>query len=188
MRSFADLLTIYRIAAAPVVAAMALIGLRDAFFVLLIVSLVTDVLDGPISRRTGTTSRRGARLDTIADALTTLAGLLGLYIFERHLLQPEIGWLAVFLVTYAAAAIACLAKFRVLPAYHLYLSKLGAVLAGLFVTWLYVFEYSRPFLIAVVVVGVLANIESLLATARLKTFRADIGSVFRLPLRDGSRG
>ena len=180
MRSLADILTIFRIAAAPVVAGLALAGLRDAFFILLIVCLATDLADGPISRMTGTASRRGARLDTIADALTTLAGLLGLYIFERAQLEPESTWLVVFLVSYAAAALACFAKFRVLPAYHLYLSKLGAVLAGLFVTWLYVVAYSRGFLITVIVVGVMANIESLVATVRLKTFRADIGTALRI--------
>ncbi|QFT77050.1 CDP-alcohol phosphatidyltransferase family protein [Erythrobacter sp. THAF29] len=180
MRSFADFITGYRIAAAPIVAAMALIGERDAFFILLIISLATDAIDGPISRYTGTTSRRGARLDTIADGLTTLAGLLGLYIFERHLIEPEIGWLYAFLITYAAAGLVCLIKFGVLPSYHLLSSKLGAVLAGLFVIWLYLFGYSREFLIAVIVVGVLANLESLLATLRLKKFRTDISSAWKV--------
>ena len=176
MRSFADILTYYRIAAAPVIAGLAIAGARDAFFILLIISLVTDAIDGPISRYTGTTSRRGARLDTIADGMTTVVGLLGLYLFERSAIAPEKVWLQVFLASYVAAGIVCFAKFRVLPAYHLYLSKLGAVLAGLFVVWLYLFDYSREFLIAVVAVGVLANVESILATLRLKTFRADIGT------------
>ncbi|MBD2842517.1 CDP-alcohol phosphatidyltransferase family protein [Erythrobacter rubeus] len=180
MRSFADLLTIYRIVAAPVVAAMAIAGQRDAFFILLIISLATDAADGPISRWTGTASRRGARLDTIADALTTIAALLGLYIFERTTIEPDIVWLYAFLASYAAAALVCLAKFRVLPAYHLYLSKLGAVLAGLFIVALYVLGYSRGFLIAVFAVGIAANLESIITTLRLQRFRADIGSVFRL--------
>ncbi|MBV7264876.1 CDP-alcohol phosphatidyltransferase family protein [Erythrobacter ani] len=178
MRSFADLLTIYRIAAAPVVAGVALAGVRDAFFILLIISIATDAADGPISRWMGTASRRGARLDTIADALTTIAALLGLYIFERATLQPDIGWLYAFLATYTAAAIACLAKFGVLPAYHLYLSKLSAVLAALFIVFLYAAGYSREFLIAVFAVGIAANLESIIATLRLRQFRADIGSVF----------
>ncbi|MEL6878817.1 MAG: CDP-alcohol phosphatidyltransferase family protein [Pseudomonadota bacterium] len=185
MGKLADLLSYYRIAAAPVAAAMALIGHRDAFFVLIIVSLATDLIDGPLARLSGAVSKRGAKLDTIGDAATTLVGLLGLYIFERYTLQPELPWLLVFLVSYAAAAIACLIKFGELPAYHLYLSKLGAVLAGLFIVWLYVVDYSRLFLIAVLSVGVLANLESLLATLRLKSFQADIGTV--LALRTGER-
>ncbi len=177
MRSLADPLTIYRIIAAPVIAGLALAGLRDAFFVGLIISLGTDLVDGPISRWMGTASERGARLDTIADGATTLAGLLGIALFESQTLRPELAWLIAFLATYAGAAIVCLVKFGRLPAYHLYLSKLGAILSGVFVVWLYAFDYSRIFLIALLGVGLLANLESMIVTARLKEFRADLGSV-----------
>ncbi len=177
MRSLADPFTIYRIAAAPIIAGLALAGLRDAFFVALIVSLLTDLVDGPLARWLGTASERGARLDTIADGGTTLAALLGIALFERHTLQPELPWLIAFLVSYAGAAAACLIKFRRLPAYHLYLSKLGAILSGVFVVSLYAFDYSRLFLIALLGVGLLANLESVIVTFRLKEFRSDLGSL-----------
>ena len=176
MRSLADPFTIYRIAAAPVIAAMALVGQRDAFFVLLIISLATDLVDGPLARWLGTASERGARLDTIADAATTLAALLGIVLFERDTLQPELPWIIGFFVSYISAAAACLLRFGRLPAYHLYLSKLGAILASVFVVWLYAIDYSRIFLIAVLGVGMLANLESVIVTFRLRQFRSDLGS------------
>ena len=101
---------------------MAIEGWRDAFFILVIISLVSDLVDGPIARFFGQGSRIGARLDTIADACTLLAGLLGLYVLEGHDLEHELAWLCLFLASYAAAAITSLVKFRTLPAYHLYLS------------------------------------------------------------------
>jgi CDP-diacylglycerol--glycerol-3-phosphate 3-phosphatidyltransferase len=174
----ADVLTMYRIVAAPVAAWMALQGHRDAFFILIIVGLATDLIDGPIARWLGQDSEFGAKLDTIADSSTLLVGILGLYLFERDTLRPELGWLYLFLVSYGVAAIACLAKFRGLPAYHLYLSKTGAFLSGVFFVWLYAVGYSRGFFLTVVGIGVLANVESLLATLRLKRFRTDIGSLF----------
>ncbi len=177
MRSLADPFTIYRIAAAPVIAGLALAGLRDAFFVALIVSLATDLIDGPLARWLGTASERGARLDTIADGATTLVALLGIGLFERHTLQPEMPWLIAFLVSYAAAAAACVIRFRRLPAYHLYLSKLSAVLAAVFVISLYALGYSQVFLIAVLSVGILANLELVIVTIRLRKFCSDLGSV-----------
>lgn len=173
-----DLITFYRLAAAPVAAGMLLAGQRDAFYVLVIVSLVSDLIDGPIARWRGQQSERGARLDTIADAWTTLVGILGLYVFESATLRPELPWLYLFLATYAAAAFASLAKFRRLPAYHLYLSKAAAFLSGVFFIWLYAAGYSRPLFLAVLALGGLANFESLLATLRLRRFRSDIGSFF----------
>ena len=38
-----------------------------AFFVLYITAGITDMIDGPVARRTGTVSEFGAKLDTIAD-------------------------------------------------------------------------------------------------------------------------
>ncbi len=175
MGSIANLLTIYRIAAAPVVAGLALAGARDAFFIVLIISLFTDAIDGPIARWTGTVSRLGARLDTIADGLTTLAGLLGIYIFHHHAMSGEVLWLYAFLASYGAAGLACLVKFGVLPSYHLPLSKIGAVLAGAFVIWLAIFGYSPAFLIGVLVVGILGNFNSLVRTFQLKQFPTPIG-------------
>jgi len=181
----ADLLTVYRLAAAPVAAWMAFEGKRDAFFILIIVSFVSDLVDGPIARWMHQESEFGAKLDTVADASTVLAGIFGLYIFELDILRPELSWLYLFLASYALAAIACLAKFGRLPAYHLYLSKTAEFCAGAFIIWLYLIDYSPQFFLALVSLGVLANLESVLATLRLKRFRTDIGSLFLL--RAGER-
>ncbi len=178
-----NLLSFFRLAAAPVAVWMALEGWRDAFFILVIISLVSDLADGPIARLLGQGSGIGARLDTIADACTLLAGLLGLYVLEGHNFEPELAWLFLFLASYAAAAITALVRFGTLPAYHLYLSKAAAVSAGAFFVWLYLNGFSRPFFLGVVGLGVLANIESVLLTLRLTRFRTDIGSLYFLRAR-----
>ena len=175
-----NLLSIYRLGAAPIAAWAAYAGLRDLFYILLIISLFTDLVDGPLARRMGRHSTLGARLDTIADGCTLLVGICGLWVFEAETLSGELPWLYLFLGSYAAAAAACIAKFRCLPAYHLYLSKLGAIGSGVFFIWLYVLGYSPTLFIGVILIGVLANCESLLATWRLDRFQSDIGSIFRL--------
>ena len=184
-----NLLSLYRLAAAPVAAWAALEGYRDAFFIIVIVSLFTDLVDGPLARFWGQESASGAKFDTVADACTVLAGLLGLYIFEGRNMQPELPWLLLFLASYAAAALTSLAKFGGLPAYHLYLSKTAAVLSALFFIWLYLAGYSRHFFLVVLGVGTLANLESLLLTLRLRRFRTDIRSMFDAAARarDGDR-
>lgn len=156
---------------------MALTGHRDAFFILIIVSFVTDLVDGPIARWSGSESEFGARLDTTADASTILVGIFGLYLFEKNTLWPELPWFCLFLASYGAAAIACQIKFGRLPAYHLYLSKAAAFCAAVFFVWLFAFGYSRPLLLTAVSLGVLANFESLLATLRLDRFASDISSI-----------
>ena len=43
--------------------------LSPAFFAMYLTSGITDVIDGVVARRTGTTSKFGSRLDTIADSI-----------------------------------------------------------------------------------------------------------------------
>ena len=174
----ANILTSYRVLAAPLAAGLALIGWRDGFFILLIASFVSDLVDGPIARSLGRQSASGAKLDTIADALTLLVGIFGLYRFHGDALQQDLPWVYVFLASYGAAAIACLAKFGSLPAYHLYVSKIASLCSGAFFVWLYLAGYSRGLFLALASLGVLANLESLLVTRRLNDFRTDIGSLF----------
>jgi len=178
MPKIADLLTIYRLAAAPVAAFMVIEGNRDAFFILIIISFVSDLVDGPIARWLGQESEFGAKLDTVADACTVLAGILGLYVFEGGSLLPVLPWLCLFLASYGTAAFACIAKFGRLPAYHLYLSKTAEFCAGIFIIFLYTIDYSEQFFLTLVSLGTLANLESLITTLRLKHFRTDIGSLF----------
>lgn len=173
----ADLLTWYRIAAAPFILVAALLGWRDAFYILLILSLLSDLADGPVARGLGHVSARGAKLDTWADGLTVVVGLVGIVGFEGEALRPQMGWLVIFALTYLAAALTCLLKFGKLPAYHLYLSKLGALLSGVFVVWLYALGFSPVLLTITAGTGILANLESVLVTLRLKSFRTNLGSV-----------
>lgn len=48
------------------------------FFVLYLAAGLTDMLDGPVARKTGTVSELGAKLDTIADFVFVTACLIKL--------------------------------------------------------------------------------------------------------------
>ena len=61
----ANLITILRILASA--ALLFCPALSPAFFAVYIFAGITDMLDGYVARRTGTSSDLGAKLDTIAD-------------------------------------------------------------------------------------------------------------------------
>lgn len=186
--SIPNLLTLYRLAVVPAATALALAGFRDAFFAVIVTSLLSDLLDGPIARWLKQDSNFGARLDTVADGGTVLSGLLGIYLFEADNLRPDLAWLVVFLVSYVAAAGLSMVKFRVLPAYHLYSSKLAAVGSGVFFVWLFVIGYSQTAFVTAICLGIAANAESMLVTLLMKRFRTDVHSVFRLVRADRGHG
>ncbi len=186
--SIPNLMTLYRLAAAPAAAGLALAGYRDAFFAVIVISLLSDLLDGPIARWLKQESSDGAWLDTIADGGTVLAGLLGVYLFEGDSIRPDMAWLLAFLASYAGAAGLSLIKFGGLPAFHLYTSKLAAVGSGVFFVWLFVLGYSQAVFIAAICLGIVANAESMLVSLLIRSLRTDIHSVFRLVRTEEDRG
>ncbi len=65
------------------------------------------------------------------------------------------------------------------------MSKVAAFCAGVFFVWQFLIDYSQPFFLALVGLGVLANVESLLVTLVLKRFRSDLGSLLWVLGRPG---
>lgn len=73
-RSLPDAITLARL---PISAAIVLAPRRPRVVrALFVAGVLTDVVDGPLARRLGTVSRRGARLDTAADASFTVASAM----------------------------------------------------------------------------------------------------------------
>lgn len=60
-------LSVFRIAVAPLQLVLAHQQYQRAFLALLVLSLLSDALDGFLARRSGTTSTLGARLDSWGD-------------------------------------------------------------------------------------------------------------------------
>lgn len=103
--------------------------LRSAgFFAAYTVTGLTDVLDGWLARRTGTTSQFGARLDSIADLLFYGVLLFRLFPVLWQKL-PMVIWYAVAtvvlvrLAAYAAAAV----RYHQFASLHTWLNKLTGV-------------------------------------------------------------
>jgi cardiolipin synthase (CMP-forming) len=154
-----NLLSLYRLAAAPVIVAVALSEQRTLFVVLLCVSFVTDVLDGPIARAWNLCTPLGARIDSIADELTYVAALVGIFEFEYQTLQPHIAALYAFLGFLVVAEAIPLIKFGKPPAFHLYSFKANALFQGIFIFCLFVFGFNVYFYYFVMIFGILACLE-----------------------------
>ena len=154
-----NLLTFYRLAMVPVIVALALYEQRTLFVVLLAVSFVTDVLDGLIARTWNMCTRLGARLDSIADELTYVAAVVGIFRFEYQTLEPHIALLYAFLAALVAATLIPLAKFRTTPSFHLYSFKANALFQAVFLFCLFVLGFNVYLYYFVMVFGIVACLE-----------------------------
>ena len=156
-----NLLSFYRLAMAPIIIALALTEQRTAFIVLLCISFVTDVLDGYIARTWNLATPLGAWLDSIADELTYVAALVGIFQFEYQALQPHISMLYMFIGFVVLAALVPMVKFRKAPSFHLYSFKANALLQGVFIVTLFVFGFNPYLYYLAMAVGILACLEAI---------------------------
>lgn len=92
---------------------------------------ITDMLDGPIARKTGTTSSLGAKLDSLADMTLVGAALYTLYPF-LGLTPGVLLWIMLIALIRGASMLTALRRFRTYGSIHTYGNKLAGLL--LFIT------------------------------------------------------
>jgi cardiolipin synthase len=125
-------ITLYRLIAAPVMIILIFTGNIEIFKWLLPVSFFTDMVDGYLARKFKVISIIGTKLDSIADDLTIVAAIVGLFVLEPQFIREEIIWIGVLLVLFLFQTILALIKYHKLSGFHTYSAKVSALLQGCF--------------------------------------------------------
>ena len=125
-------ITIYRVLSAPVLFLLIFTRQTDLFKWLLGLSFFTDAIDGYLARRYKVTSVAGARLDSLGDDLTVLAGIIGLFVLRNDFISRQYLWVAVLLVLLAVQVSAAFWRSGKMTSFHTWLAKSAAVLQGIF--------------------------------------------------------
>ncbi|MCC8425506.1 CDP-alcohol phosphatidyltransferase family protein [Mucilaginibacter sp. UR6-11] len=125
-----NMITFYRLAAAPFLVLL-LIGRQFAAFKwLLALSFFTDAIDGWLARKFKVNSLLGARMDSVADDLTILVAIIGIVLYQPVFLRSEWLLIGVMILLYATQNGIALIRYRKLTSFHTYAAKLAAVLQG----------------------------------------------------------
>lgn len=174
----ADHLTLLRLLAVPVLWVLAARG--DSFYLGVGIALAgfTDILDGPVARLTGQSSRFGSQLDSVADILLMSSILIWigwLYPdFFRENALPLLVWAGVGL----AAVAATLVRFGRLGDLHLYSAKAAGFVCYLFAVWLFLTGgYDPVFFGLAAALAILAAVETLLVAITRKRLTGRIRSI-----------
>jgi CDP-diacylglycerol--glycerol-3-phosphate 3-phosphatidyltransferase len=175
-----NVLSLYRVAAAPVIAGCLLVGNRRWFVSLLVVSLLTDIADGWIARRFRLGTKIGARLDSFGDLLTFALALGGMLRFQWSALsqQPRAGAFFVFLGFYLLLMLTGLLKFGRQPSLHTYGFKIAAYLQGACFISTFLFGLSDLFYYSVLGWSVLACVEEICILLLLDAPRSDVKGLY----------
>jgi phosphatidylglycerophosphate synthase len=149
-----------RIALMPAVLMMAVAGSRRWFLILLVISLVTDALDGFLARRLNAFSEFGRKLDSAADYLTMIVGLAGIALLWPDTMKRELPWVAAGVGAFFAVVVYGFVRLGRAPCYHTWGAKLGAAACAFSLIPLLAGWTAGPFHV-VIIFQVLVGIEEM---------------------------
>jgi len=173
----ANLLTSFRLIAAPLMIVMALAGEHNVFLWLLAASFITDAIDGTVARLSGGPTPFGAKFDSIADAVAYTAIGLSVLLLWPELVRQEFALVVVLVASLVLPAAVGFWKYGQLTSYHTLLIKLavGAFAIGLMLLLCDVAAW--PFRVATVIAA-LSAIEAVAITLLLREPQTDIRGIF----------
>jgi phosphatidylglycerophosphate synthase len=175
-RRVANALSWLRLALTPGLLALAWLQFRYAYFWTLLFALATDAIDGPIVRRYAAPTAEGARLDSRADLAIIVTVPIGVWLLFPEAIRRHqrlvASVIAAHLLTYAAA----LVKWRRLPSYHTWGTKVTAVLLGSTVLLLFWIERIEWVFYPAATVAFVSCIDEILITMTLRHWESDVSS------------
>ena len=161
--SLPNQLTAARLALVPAIWLLALTGRPALVGAGALLAGLTDVVDGPIARRTHTASRFGSAFDSFADHLLNASIVLWLALLRPEFFREHLALLAAWAALGAAALAAGWIRFRRIGNLHLYSAKLAGVAAYLFAAWVLIRGTYAPWIFYVVLfLATLSALETLL--------------------------
>ena len=173
------LLTGLRAVLGPCVVALAHFAPDPAILAACVVlAFLSDIFDGAIARRLGVATAGLRRLDSIADSIFYLCAAWALWVLHPEIVRGNAVPLAALAVLEIARYALDLWKFGREASYHMWSSKLWGI--ALFAGFVAAFAAEDPgfWPALAVAVGIAADVEGLLISLALRTWRHDVPSIF----------
>ncbi|MFH4967193.1 CDP-alcohol phosphatidyltransferase family protein [Gaetbulibacter sp. M240] len=184
--NIADWFSFYRIAAAPLLLILMGLDNRSLFTWLLLISYLTDAVDGYLARKLKITSPRGSQLDSFGDQVTLIIGLLGLFYFETKFIK--INWVLILIafVPYIIQMVLAYLRYGKATAFHTYMAKLSAILQSIFILWSLFFSPEYVLFYTMIVIGIIETAEEITLIFMYKNWASDVKGIY-WALRDKRR-
>ncbi len=172
-------ITLYRIIAFPVLIILIFTNRFDIFKWMLIISFFTDAVDGILARKFNVNSVLGAKLDSIGDDLTILAGVIGLGVAKLDFLKEHWIIFAIPLSLFFIQMAMAFKRYGKMSSYHTYLAKAAAILQGFFMCSMFLFASPAYGLFyATAIVTTMELIEEIIIVLVLKEWKTNVHGLY----------
>ncbi len=173
----ADKITLARMVILPIAWVYGILGYKEIFAIILSITVIGDIIDGYVARKTDNGTKRGAQIDLYADLITATSTIIfSIFLLREVMIENQI-LLLILLGIISLPFIFSFKRFRKVPSYHLISNKINAVIGYSFVVHALIFGYSKIFLYILTGSMVLNTIEKLILINKGK-MNEHIKSVF----------
>lgn len=172
-------ITLYRLLAAPLLVCLIFFDKPQFFKWLLALSFFTDLIDGYLARKFKVVSILGSKLDSIADDMTIVAAIIGLFVFKPGFIASEMEIITVLLSLFVLQTALALIRYRKLSSFHTYCAKTAAVLQGVFLILMFFLPEPIYWLFYVMAfVTAIDLIEETILVLHLRTWEANVKGLY----------
>jgi len=176
--NIADWFSFYRVVAAPFLVLLLWLDERHFFAWLLLISYLTDAIDGYLARKLKITSPRGSQLDSFGDQITLIVGLIGLLVFENEFIKKNILLIGVAFVPYIIQMGIAYYKYGKATAFHTYLAKSSAIIQSAFILYSVFFAPNYTLFYIMIAFGVLETVEEITLIFMYDTWASDVKGIY----------
>ncbi|NOQ71826.1 MAG: CDP-alcohol phosphatidyltransferase family protein [Crocinitomix sp.] len=173
-----NFLSLYRLLTFPFLVWMILTEKANLFAIFLCINLITDILDGLIARVFKLETKFGAKLDSLADIGTYICAFWGIFTFKQAELEESIHLLWPFLVLFILGQMISIVKFRQAPSLHLYASKIGGYVQGIYFFILFAWFHVPWLYFMAIGVGYLSWLEEIIVLLVLNEPRSNVKGIY----------
>ena len=176
--NIADWFSFYRVVAAPFLVLLLWLDERQLFAWFLLISYLTDAIDGYLARKLKITSPRGSQLDSFGDQITLVIGLIGLLVFENEFIKKNIVLISVAFVPYIIQMVIAYYKYGKATAFHTYLAKSSAIIQSAFILYSLFFAPNYTLFYIMIGFGVLETIEEITLVFMYDNWASDVKGIY----------
>ena len=177
-RQVPNAISLARLCATPVLLFASMARQEALFKWLLLACLLSDILDGLIARVFRLQTPLGALLDSIADMVVCVLGLIGLFTFKTNILAAHWVALSIVVTLYLSEAAAALWRYGRISSFHTILVRVAAYLQGFFVISLFLWGYSGVIFYLMIAISVLAYAEEMALLFLLPAWTTDVRGIY----------
>jgi phosphatidylglycerophosphate synthase len=183
-----NLITLYRIVTFPILVYVLVVEKMDLFKWLLLASFFTDAIDGFLARKYKATSILGAKLDSIGDDLTVLAGAIGLFATQLDFIRQEAVVFIILFFLFLIQVGFSFYRYKKISTFHTYLAKIAAVVTAAFLLSVFFLEtiYYPLFYMAAAITGI-ELIEEIILVAIMKDYESNVKGFYWVMKRKNTR-